>query len=248
MQEIIDGVLTLDYELSPAQSNAQQRLGAPQLVQRLIEAATTHADIGGFGTAMLGQRGHSWVLNRLSMEVERYPRTHQRYSIRTFITGLNRRFSERCYELLVEGQHAGYARTVWSAIDIVERKGADLSDFVALNPVMRPDLQPDMAAMPRLTTPAGDEILEQYDYRCRVTDLDFNRHLTTVRYLELMVGLFSLDELDHSRIGRMDVSFMREAREGDNIRVVRSVCNDCALMDCADQKPFALSRIRLDKA
>lgn len=247
LNTIENGIFRVSHILSPAQSNAQQRLGTPLLVQRLIETATANADAGGYGASLLSQRGHSWVLSRLSIEMTRYPHIHEQYGFRTWVRTLNRRFSERCFDILASDKVVGHARTIWGAIDMQQRKGVDLNDVIALDPPIRTDLDIPVSAAPRLSMPPEPE--HSYEYTCRVTDLDFNRHMTTVRYIELLVGQFTLNELDTHLIGRMDVNFVREAREGDRLRVCWTGTPDqriCALTSADGSLIYATASLRLD--
>ena len=116
------------YFLTPAECNPQGRMPITLLINRLIDVATLHANEVGIGYAYLVTRHETWVLSRVGVEMTRYPGVNENYTVRTWMSGINRLFSDRDFEILDgDGNTIGWARTVWAVLNTDNRQAADLS-------------------------------------------------------------------------------------------------------------------------
>lgn len=208
-------LLSRDYVLTAGESDAEGVMPVPLLAERLIEIATEHANELGIGYATLIERNVGWVLSRLSIEMTRYPIINEHYSITTWIETYNRRFSERNFEIRDgEGRVAGYARSVWLPMDFASRTLADLAAF-GVESFPEVDRPCPIAKAPRIAPLTADA--ESEDYTFRYCDLDFNRHVNTVRYIELILNHWPLSHYDKYAVGRIDVLFHHECRFGQSV-------------------------------
>lgn len=219
------------YHLTAGECDATGHLPLPLLCERLIESATEHANILDIGYTRLAALGIGWVLSRLSVEMSRYPGINDTYSITTWIDNINRRFSER--NMLIEdgeGTVIGHARTVWVAIDLKRRTLGDLSAICA-DPLPCPALPCPIPRMPRLASPP--EGCLEFEYTFRYCDLDFNRHVNTVRYIDLILNRWPLAHFDRNMVRRFDIAFSHECYFEDVVLVRASQSgpvNDCELL------------------
>lgn len=203
------------YLLTAGESNAEGLMPLTLLAERIIEIATIHANALGIGYAALIEKNIGWVLSRLSIEMKRYPRINEKYTLSTWIESYTRRFSERNFEISTpEGEILGYARSVWAPMDFAKRTAADLDLFN--NDEIHPlDDNCGMAKAARVGV--LPENAEDEEYSFRFCDLDFNRHVNTVRYIELILNHWSLDHYDRNCVGRIDLFFHHECRFGERI-------------------------------
>lgn len=212
--------LTRTWHLTAAGCNAQSRLPLPTLAQRVIELATDHANAIGVGYSRLILDGNAWVLSRLSIELSRFPAMHEDYSLTTWIEGFNRHFSARNFELRsggADGEVIGYIRSVWVAINIESRRPADLSSIAHLATTVSERRCP-IEPQPKLRMPADNGSAVVTEGVFRATDIDFNRHVNTIRYIDLILNNTPLDVYDNHRIARFDIAFSHEATFGEHWR------------------------------
>ena len=211
--------LSQSYSITDAGCDAARRLPPSSLVSDIIDLAVSHADILGVGYAAMEPHGIMWVLGRLSIETSRWPAMFDNFGLTTWVEGVNRIFSERDFEITVNGSTAGYARTVWSAIDLTTRRSASLAPVTAgLGNVADSSRPCPIERAPRLGAPENPDAVKAYTFA--LSDLDFNRHVTTTRYVDLMIDTIPLDLYDSSRIARIDLAFHREARYGDRVDIL----------------------------
>ena len=204
-----------EYILTAGESDAEGLMPVTLLAERIIEIATVHANALGIGYAVLIEKNEGWVLSRLSIEMRRYPRINERYTLSTWVESYNRRFSERNFEIATpEGEILGYARSVWLPMDFACRCAADLSQFDSSE--VRPvDLPCPMDKAPRIGVLPQDAQEEKYTFK--FCDLDFNRHVNTVRYIDLILDFWSLAHYDAHTVARIDLYFHKECHYGEEI-------------------------------
>ena len=140
------------------------------------------------------------------------------------MTAIDRHSSDRLFEITdAEGKQLGMARTVWVALDIANRKLADLSMLTELAAIAAP-YSPACAPPKRLRMQKQPDTVK--DLSVCYSDLDINRHLTTTRYIDFMVSAFDMEWHDRNRISRMDVVFMRETLPGASISIATTALSD----------------------
>jgi len=208
---------TIHYMLTAGESNAQGRMPLTLLVERIIEVATEHANALNIGYSTLIKQNIGWVLSRLSVEMNSMPSINENYSFTTWIESYNRHFSERNFVITGDnGKVFGYARTIWVAMDFATRSVADLTSLER-DSFPTADLPCPIDKTPRLPN-LGDEAA-CVDYRFKYCDIDFNRHVNTVRYVELLMNQWSMDHFDRYFAGRFDISFHIECHFDEAVKV-----------------------------
>lgn len=238
---------TMTFTLTAGECGPEAVMPLTLLVSRLIEVATYHANALGVGYARLAADGLAWVLSRVSVEMKRWPEINEQYSVTTWINDVNRHFSERFLEVTsASGEVLGAARSVWMAIDIKGRRGADLSLLESLRDVVSERTCP-VERMNRFTPLPGDADRHRAHYTFTYCDCDFNRHVNTVRYIELLLNQWSLDFHDTHTIERFDIAFMHEARYGETVGVDIHHEGEMGVYSCAitrDDTELTRARIR----
>jgi acyl-CoA thioesterase FadM len=99
------------------------RLQVPILCRLLQEAATAHAAELGVAVDALVDSGVAWVLNRLDLHVQRWPRSDDEIVIETWPSAMNRLLTERRFRIVdSSGQETGRASTLWLVLDLERRR------------------------------------------------------------------------------------------------------------------------------
>ncbi len=220
-------LFTQSHFLTASECNPEQEMPLPLLTERIIEVATHHANHLGIGYDDLMRQNNGWVLARVSIEMLRYPRVNEPYTLHTWIEDYNRRFSLRNMQIVgAQGETLGWVRTVWMVINYETRTGVDLTSLERIAGV-RLDKECPIAPQGRMA-PLSPQA-RSYDYTFKYTDCDVNRHVNTVRYIELLMNRFPLEKYDSEMVSRLDIAFMAETRYGDQVRVL---CDDANPADC----------------
>jgi acyl-ACP thioesterase len=204
------------FYLSAGECNAQAEMPITLLMNRIIEVATNHANSWGVGYARLIEDNQGWVLSRVTIEMTRYPRVDEFYTLTTWIEDYNRHFSQRNMEIADNnGNVIGYARTIWVVINLGTRESVDISklSYIAANVTGHPcPIEPQSRLRPFQPT-------RTETYRFQYTDIDFNGHVNTVRYLEHIVNQFPWQYHRENFISRMEISFVKETYYGEEAQI-----------------------------
>ena len=232
--------------LSAGEVNAEGEMSLPVLTSRIIDIATAHANSLGIGNPSMQSLGCGWVLSRLSIEMERYPRVNDTYRISTWVEGWNRHFSTRNFAVSdASGNPLGYASSVWMVLNYNTRENAGLS-HLHLAPDMICSEKVPIARSGRHTVTKPSCPVRSYTFK--YCDLDFYRHVNTVRYLELLLNSFTLEEMDDCVVRRLDLAFMHEGRYGETVNILSQRDGsqiDLALADAASGEPLLAAGVEL---
>ncbi len=220
------------FVLTAGETDANGRIPPTLVVERMIEVATLHANNLGIGYRRLMEDNLAWVLSRIAYSLDRSPRINETYTLTTWIESWNRLFSNRCFAFTDgEGKVIGGGRSVWAAIDITARTAADLSEIALIAPA-DPDAVCPMAPSPRLR-PIAQETADRIEhYTFTYSDLDFNRHVNSARYIARILDLWPLERYDRERIASLDIAYHHECRYGQTADLL--VTTDDELTDRVD--------------
>lgn len=229
-------IITRSFYLSAAECNAQQEMSLPLLTQKLIDVATEHANILGIGNPSMPSPDMGWVLSRLTVEMNRYPHENTDYSITTWVEDWNRHFSRRAFSISdSEGNNIGYARSIWMVLNTSDRSNAGLSGL-KFNPEWISDREcPIPMQEKHLRIESGEDCPA---YRFKYCDIDFYRHVNTVRYIDLLLNQFDMQTYDDNIVNRLELSFLHEASYGMEIKIMKQT---------SETNPL-LHRLYLEKA
>jgi len=193
----------------------QGKATLPFLANLLLQVATKHAEERGFGYNYVRSMGRAWVLSRLVMEFERYPAIDERIVVSTWITGVNRMFTERHFAFCnSEGEAIGYAKSVWASINVQTRRPENVLDMYGLVDFVTQKYNPieNIHKMPPLK-----DAEQAGKFTVRYSDIDINNHLNSVKYIEHFVDMFNIEQFNDCEIGRIEVHFAAEATFGQRI-------------------------------
>ncbi|MCM1077143.1 MAG: thioesterase [Bacteroides sp.] len=219
---MIQKVYTNEFYLTASEVNAQREMPLSRIVTTLIDTATAHANILGIGFDRMIREGISWVLSRLTIDLQEMPTVNRTYSLTTWVESVNRLFSERDFEMIdaQTGHTVMRAHSTWMAVNMTTRRPGDLT------PVF--DGLGDVISDRKFEGDKGGKLLPVQDpehertYRFTVSDIDVNRHVTTRRYIDLITDLWSLDHYEAMRPARFEVAFKHEAYYDEESRTVRA--------------------------
>ncbi|MDD2962043.1 MAG: thioesterase [Muribaculaceae bacterium] len=229
------------YFLTPAECNPQQRMPLTLLVSRIIEVSTLHANSWNVGYATLVKDKESWVLSRVIIEMERYPKVNENYTLTTWIENFNRHFSERNIIITDDnGNILGHACTIWVVINSITRESVDISKFTYITENISTRKCP-IDKRSRLRQVTDGRII---DYTFKYCDIDFNRHVNSCKYVELFLNQWSLDFLDNHTIQRFEIAYIKEASYGENVKIkIDDATSDCRAEITNNDEAICRSRI-----
>lgn len=176
----------METVVSFADVDRDEVLLLPRLFKLLQEVAIRHANQFGTGTNAVTQRGESWVLNRIAVQLARYPRATETLRVETWSTGIRGfkgfrdfRVFDAAGETVISGSSLWlYISLATQAIVRVPREVAATFPVGAEAPVF-PGLEDMEFAGPGPGAHA-------FHYQLRYSDVDVNQHVNNAAYLDLV--------------------------------------------------------------
>ena len=210
------GVFTCHIESYQCDFNEKARLVG--IVNQLLDAAIEHAEERGFGYTALKNDNRAWVLSRLIIEINEHPKNETDLTISTWIEGVTRTFTNRCFMLSdKEGNAIGYARSVWAAIDRESRKPVNILDW---RPDMNDYIEKD-ADCP-IDNPSKIPMIQENvcsSFTVKYSDIDINGHVNSMRHIEHLIDSFDLSYFQKKSISKFEIIYLTESAFGDELTI-----------------------------
>lgn len=205
------------YRVEPQQVDFTLRATISAMTDAILNAAGTDAHRKGFGVDALNADNHSWVLSRMAVELDRLPAQYTDYEIATWINDYGRVLSTRNFTLTdAAGCEFGRAVTQWAMIDLAARTALDLSWVGQAHSDAIVDA-PSPADKPRKIRDVNPS--QVMEHKVVYSDIDFNRHVNTMCYIEMMIDMLPLEMLMREAPVRLDIHFLHECRYGQTLAV-----------------------------
>lgn len=207
-----------DYRVEPQDVDFTLRATISSLGAAILNTAGIDAHGKGFGVDALNADNHSWVLSRMAVEFDSRPVQYTDYEVATWISDYGRVLSTRNFTLTdtASGREFGRAVTQWAMIDLQSRSAIDLSwvGDAHADAVVDAASPTDKPRKIREVNPT-----ETADHRVVYSDIDFNRHVNTMRYIEMMLDMLPVGMLTRKAPVRLDIHFLKECRFGQTLTV-----------------------------
>lgn len=233
MKQIYSWTATVDA----GDANAEQELALTSLFSKIIDLATEHANSIGIGNPHMGNPQLGWILSRITIEAIRYPKAYEQFAFSTWIEKWNRHFSVRAFELSdAEGRPIVYARTIWMVMNRETRQIHPLTHLSLPEGIIPEKSVPiPLQAKHRIILPLNATSDDKTAltatepsafYTFRYSDIDFYRHVNTVRYVSLLLNRFPLKLFDRAFVRRFEISFLHEAACAMEVEIRRAALHE----------------------
>ena len=178
------------------------------LFQLFKEAAIHHANQGHIGTSIMEDKGESWILNRVALKLERYPKLDETLTIRTWATRLTQFKGFREFRIMAGDQTIGQVSTLWLYINIQKKSFSKIPFEIEQAFPVRPD-EIYFKHLDRLRLPKPGDGSTKTSISLRYTDIDGNHHVNNAAYMDMIQTALYHQNLD-TRPHLLEIQFARE--------------------------------------
>lgn len=218
METNLHPVGTYTFTADAYLSDFRGKATLPVLGGFMLQAATKHAAERGFGYFSMAAMGRIWVLSRMNIVIDAYPGNDTQITIRTWIEDINKLFTERCFSLENEsGVQFGSVRSLWAALDLETRRPTDLRSLEGLSHYLTHENCP--AGPAGKIAPFKREGLLADTFSVKYSDIDINKHLNSMKYIEHLTDVFPIGLYETAEISRFAINYASEAHHGEIIEV-----------------------------
>ena len=198
------------------------RLFMGHLGNHLLNAADFHSTDRAFGMKYLMTIKRSWVLSRLAIEVNEMPEQYTKFNVETWVENAMRFFTQRNFAVTDDnGKVYGYGRSVWAMIDTDSRQPCDILSINdgAINEWIEAEKPCPIDKGGRVKMSDNAEFVHAID--TYYNDVDINGHINSVKYIEHVLDLWSIDWYKEHRIQRFEIAYVAESHAGDKLSFYR---------------------------
>lgn len=192
----------------------------PMIGGFMLQCATKHAEERNFGYNCMKALNRAWVLSRMAIEIFEYPPNDTIFEVRTWVADVNKLFTERYFSFFnEEGKCLGHAKTIWAAIDLESRRPTNVLEIEGLSDYVVKEVECPIEGLKKILPIKEDVVSGAFDVK--YSDIDINRHLNSMKYIEHFVDVFTLEDYKESEINRFEINYIAEAVYGDLLNFVR---------------------------
>lgn len=232
------------YKIAPKHVDFTGRMSVSSMFDIILGAAGDDAHSRGFGVDALAQNNYGWVLSRICFELDNLPREYSEFTLYTWISDFNRLASTRNFQLVdAEGREFGRAVSQWCLLDFSTRMPADMNVMAKAHEGNMVDAPSPCERPRRLTAVEGEPVAQ---HRVAYSDIDFNRHMNTMRYIDIIFDSMPIEVPEKMEALRMDINFMREARYDDELTLLGEDRDTLRLYEFRNAAGDALCRAALE--
>ena len=209
-------ISTYNYTIQPQDVDFSLRASASSLISYMLNVAGTDAHLKGFGVDALQGQSFTWVLSRLAVEIYHQPKQYEDIDIDTWVNDFNRLSSTRNFRMRSGDGVSAIGFSQWCMLNMETRQVVDMNLLKDVYERAMVDEPSPISAPARLRE---IEPTTTYSRPVRYSDIDFNRHVNTLRYIDIIFDNVPLELIEKNNGMRLDINFIAEARYGDTLTI-----------------------------
>lgn len=204
------------FELRYFEMNKFGEASSAAMLTLLEETAADHCHAIDHSLYDLEEKNAGWVLLSGIMDMKRYPKYKEKITIRTWLSGYSSIKGIRENIIYDEQQNIiGKAKGLWVFFDISKRRPTRIFDEIK----ERWSYNEALCTDHNITASISPISNATYAKKFKVNryDVDMNKHVNNIKYLQWVVESVSEDIIDHYYLQSIDGRFLSEAQLGDTI-------------------------------
>jgi acyl-ACP thioesterase len=200
------------FTIQPENVDFTLRASVASIISYMLNVAGTDAHRKGFGVEALQGHSFTWVLSRLAVDINTQPRQYTDIEIDTWVNEFNRLSSTRNFKMRVGEDVVAAGVSQWCMLNMETRQAVDMT-------LLKDVYERAMVAEPSpIAAPARLRDIESQASVSRpvvYSDIDFNRHVNTLRYVDLIFDALPIELIEKNNGIRLDINFIAEALYGE---------------------------------
>lgn len=180
--------------------------------------AGEHAALGGLSFSDMQPFQKAWVLQKIQLTIYELPKWKDVVSLETYVIKMEHGKSVRVIDMYKNKKQLVRAITHWLVMDTQKRKLTVLAlpfeHF--LNHNMSLDIDDEAYVLESVSVSENSKTKN-----IELSDLDILAHANNVKYLEWCLNFYTSEQIIKHPIVRMDMQFIRELKEQDQIKILQ---------------------------
>lgn len=224
----LDKIGRYGFLAEPFHCDFSKRLFIGHLGNHLLNAADFHSNDRDFGMNYLNPIHKTWVLSRLAIEMDDMPTAYDKFDVETWVESAMRYFTNRDFRISSPDDKTvyGYGRSIWAMIDTCTRQPQNIMEIRngEIEQYIDKDKECPIAPLSRVKMSKEAQLVRTID--TNYSDVDVNGHINSVKYIEHVLDLFTLDWYKTHRVKRFDIAYVAESYYGDKLSFYKEEVDD----------------------
>lgn len=189
-------------------------LSIPSLIEFMLETAGMHTELCGVGWKILKDHNVFWVLSKLFVKIESFPKWNENLRIETWSTGLKGVFAQRSFYVYNEnGNVIMQALSDWLMLSTLTRRIMRTDRFMKSFPHRNEKvLEYDMPKMP-----IPENLKTIINLNVQYSEIDMNGHMNSAKYPERIINAIGFKSLNKTKLDYIYLNYLKEAIYDENI-------------------------------
>jgi len=204
-----------EYSIRSYEVDLKGNVTIQTLCQFMQETASKHAHTLGLGLDHLFEENLTWVLSRLLVSIDTFPKWGDTITVHTWPTGVDHLFALRDFLITDKADVViGKATSAWLVIDLTKRRPHRVKPFIDRIHSLTDKrvLKAKLGKLPSMEHPDYIKVLS-----VRYSDLDRNSHVNSIEYVEWLLESIPFELRKKYNPVELEINFLSEAMYGDEI-------------------------------
>jgi len=211
-----------EFRINWYDADCTGRLSLPALCGFLEETAWRHATHLGFGWSETTKQHSAWVLVRLAMQIDEWPKWNQSIRVVSWSRGVDKLFAYRDFRIEdMRGCALAHVTSTWLVLDFESRRPIRPELVKDALKYVVSDRALDIDAV-RLAVPQSSVNQFLGDISVGYPDIDLNGHTNNIRYPEWVLRFLPETLLKEESLNFFSINYLAESHAGDQISIYSS--------------------------
>ncbi len=234
----MEKISTKEYRVTHRDTDLNGRLSLASLGSFVLDTAGLHAIEIHTSMEILNSMDLTWVVTGIHFAINEMPPIHSLIKVTTKINEISRLACKRDFLVEHEGKKVAEISTEWLIINVKTRRPVFLADVLPhIKDLVTPGEGAEKYKHLRF---AIEKTIASSNYTIRYADIDINRHLYSMRYIEMAMDLAGIEIHDTKKLVAADVNYMSEVLYNQEVTLVSKQEGNITLIEMQnhDKKPM----------
>lgn len=207
------------YRTSFSQTGIHETLTNKSFLSMMENLAGAHSGYCHYSFADLAPEHKTWIILNWKLQVFRRPYADEIVTLKTWGHFANKIYVLRDFKMLdKDGNLLAIASSKWCLFDFSTGRIAKLPDNLEeIYQGFNSESVFNCNDLPKLKAPESEPIASD-TYKIRRFDLDLNKHVHNLNYLNIAYELLPLDVYDGPELNNVEIVYKKEIKYGDTIK------------------------------
>lgn len=210
------GYVNYDIFVRYEDVDKNNRLTIKGLLKYLVDAASKHSDLAGYGLNDIPKTHTAWLILDWKLNISYYPHSGENIHIRTWIRNNSKLYSFRDFEVLDNtGSRIAIGSSKWVLVNYDTKAISKISPEIieSYGPVNNMIFTEEIE---KLNEPKG-EFSNRFDYTILRRDLDTNNHVNNLNYIDFALESLPMEIYESNSFKEINIMYKKQCLLGDKI-------------------------------